>query len=228
MKYIKTSSSQGIVYKWTNTINGKWYIGSHKGSCNDGYIASGKAVKNAMSKYGMHVFIRDILYIGEDFREVEEFVLEVLSAATDKKSYNLKNTATGGYVWTGREDTEEYKAWKLAIGSPGEKNPMYKKTHTEEAIQKIRESKLGKPSWNKGVKGYMTKEHADTFSRKGSKHTKEVLANMSRNRQGAGNSNAKKVTIESGTYLTKQEACKALGLSLYKLNKILRYQDFRD
>ena len=226
MKYIKTSSSQGIVYKWTNIVNSKWYIGSHKGSCSDGYIASGKAIKKAMSKYGMDIFTRDILYIGEDFRELEEFLLEVLSAATDKKSYNLKNTATGGYVWAGREDTEEYRAWKLTIGSPGEKNHMYLKTHTEEARLKIGESKLGKPSWNKGVKGYMSKEHAEAFSRKGYKHTKEVLANMSSKRQGGSNSNAKPVTIYGSTYPTLQEACQALGLSLYKLHQLLKvYQE---
>lgn len=32
-----TSLPHGFVYKWINLINGKWYIGSHNGTVDDGY-----------------------------------------------------------------------------------------------------------------------------------------------------------------------------------------------
>lgn len=53
------------IYKTTNTINGKLYIGSHKAtSLNfDGYFGSGKGIRNAILKYGECCFTREILEI---------------------------------------------------------------------------------------------------------------------------------------------------------------------
>ena len=86
----------GIVYKWTNKVNGKWYIGSHRGNTKDGYRASGTLVLAAFKKYGIDNFSREILYEGEDYRELEEFILSELNAKDNLKSYNLRNTAEGG------------------------------------------------------------------------------------------------------------------------------------
>lgn len=85
----------GIVYKWENIDTKKWYIGSHFGFLNDGYIGSGKVFKNAYAK-NPNKMIRSILYTGQDFRQAEEFFLLYLDAARDRKSYNMKNTALGG------------------------------------------------------------------------------------------------------------------------------------
>jgi group I intron endonuclease len=90
----------GIVYKWTNLINGKIYIGSHKGSQDDEYTASGIAIKNAFKKYGFENFKRDILYYGKDFRELEEFILEEVDAINNPLYYNMKNGAIGGWDHT--------------------------------------------------------------------------------------------------------------------------------
>lgn len=85
----------GFVYRWTNTSNCKWYIGSHKGSTTDSYIGSGKAFL-ASYKKNPSFFVREILYTGADFRELEGFILEELNAAEDRSSYNLKNSSIGG------------------------------------------------------------------------------------------------------------------------------------
>lgn len=87
---------QGFVYKWVNTINNKYYYGSHKGSIEDGYLASGTRIKSAFEKYGIENFTREILYVGPDFREVEELILETINASALKDCYNLKNTSIGG------------------------------------------------------------------------------------------------------------------------------------
>ena len=86
---------EGFVYKWTNTFNRKWYIGSHKGTPEDGYTASGWDITEAFSKYGIESFSREIIYQGEDFRELEEFILVTLDAKSDSTSYNMKNLACG-------------------------------------------------------------------------------------------------------------------------------------
>jgi hypothetical protein len=57
-----------IVYKTTNLVNGKFYIGVHKQDfflpiIFDGYLGSGLMLKRAIKKYGEENFIRETLHI---------------------------------------------------------------------------------------------------------------------------------------------------------------------
>lgn len=85
----------GFVYKWTNQINGKWYIGSHKGTIDDGYRHSSKIMLIAEEKYGIDVFTREILFEGDyekdDIRKIESEYLNKYNAAHNPSSYNRSN-----------------------------------------------------------------------------------------------------------------------------------------
>lgn len=120
----------GFVYKWVDSSNDMYYIGSHKGTVDDGYIGSGTHFNRAYSKRP-ECFTRQILYIGEDYLELEEFILEELDAANDNMSYNLKNKALG--FGSGENNPKFGK-------NKGKDNPRYGKTfrHTPESIEKIR------------------------------------------------------------------------------------------
>lgn len=85
----------GIVYRFTHKISGKWYIGSH---CKNGkkYTGSGVYWANAKIKHGLESFSYEVLYEGNNCREMEELVLMTLGAKDDPMSYNLKNEAVGG------------------------------------------------------------------------------------------------------------------------------------
>jgi len=87
---------EGFVYKWTNRLNGRWYIGSHAGVPSGRYTGSGKVFKLAIRKYGIQNFDRKILYQGSEFLAFETQILQTLNAAADPTSYNLKNFALGG------------------------------------------------------------------------------------------------------------------------------------
>lgn len=51
-----------FVYKTTNVLNGKIYIGVHStDDLNDGYMGSGKAISTAIKKYGEENFTTEIL-----------------------------------------------------------------------------------------------------------------------------------------------------------------------
>jgi uncharacterized protein (UPF0297 family) len=85
----------GFVYRWHDNSNGKYYVGSHKGNIDSKYVGSGILFKRAYKKRP-ESFEREILYVGNDYHEVEELVLLTLDAAADEKSYNMKNAAIGG------------------------------------------------------------------------------------------------------------------------------------
>ena len=86
----------GFVYRWTNTINGKKYIGSHKGTPNDGYTGSGTAFRNALKKYGRDNFTREILEYAssrEELVECEQKYLTLFECSKRKDYYNINPAA---------------------------------------------------------------------------------------------------------------------------------------
>lgn len=229
MKGIETKIL-GFVYKWTNNVNGKWYIGSHQGNPLDGYTASGKIIREAFKKYGIDNFTREILYTGDNFRSEEEKFLNYHNAASCNLSYNLKNSASGGDVWCGRRDTEEYTKYLKKLSQPGELNGMFGKKHSEEAIDKMKIAAYGREPWNKGKTGVYTKEYLERRSqtRAGFKHKLSTVQKMSQDRKGSLNSNAKKVIIEGIEYETITDASKQTGLSEYTIRKYFLNKAFRD
>lgn len=56
-----------IIYKTTNLLDGKFYIGAHSTEIlEDGYLGSGKYLKRAVLKYGRENFAREILFVYSD------------------------------------------------------------------------------------------------------------------------------------------------------------------
>jgi len=153
---------EGFVYKWVNTTNGMYYIGSHKGKPNDRYIGSGRLFKQAY-KETPESFTREIIYQGESFRELEDFVLKTLNARNDEKSYNQVNFCSPSIDYKKNkpvsEETRE-KIRQIRLGSKhtdesiaymrtlhkGEDNAFYGKTHTEESKRKMSEAKKNDPN----------------------------------------------------------------------------------
>lgn len=84
------------IYKITNKINDKFYVGMHKThNLNDGYMGSGKLIKRAIKKYGGENFAKEILHIfdNEEDMKNKEKELVVLSEI----SYNLCEGGKGGF-----------------------------------------------------------------------------------------------------------------------------------
>lgn len=59
------------IYKITNLLNGKMYIGQHTTSnIDDGYMGSGKIILRALKKYGVENFRKEWLMFCEDEEEL--------------------------------------------------------------------------------------------------------------------------------------------------------------
>lgn len=92
------------IYKTTNKINGKVYVGQHK-VCSifakDNYIGSGgKRYQNAIKKYGKENFSKEIITIAMSQLEadaLEEYYIDKYDSTNPEKGYNtLKGGQSSG------------------------------------------------------------------------------------------------------------------------------------
>jgi len=91
-----------IIYKITNTINSRIYIGKRNLVKDDFeasiYYGSGKLIKRAIAKYGIENFTREILYecsSEEEMNEKEKFYIEKLGSLVPI-GYNIQSGGEGG------------------------------------------------------------------------------------------------------------------------------------
>ena len=84
------------IYKITNKINGKFYIGKHQTkNLNDGYMGSGKLIRNAIQKYGKENFSKEILHVFDSEEEMNAKEKELV--VVSEMSYNLCDGGNGGF-----------------------------------------------------------------------------------------------------------------------------------
>lgn len=84
-----------IVYKTTNMVNSKFYIGVHNGS-NDGYLGSGSLLKEAIRKYGRDCFIRETISTFDTSEEAYEYEKSLITDDLISSS-DCYNIGPGGY-----------------------------------------------------------------------------------------------------------------------------------
>ena len=187
------------IYKITNKINGKIYIGQHKHLENekfDQYMGSGKLIKDAISKYGIDNFTKEILEecTKENVNEREIYWIDKLKAR--ENNYNI---SAGGGQGDSTLGTQVYNNGKnlkyIKIGDPipnGYVKGSIKGFHTRKG--RLSRSKLLKGQnknripWNKG-------KHNDNekvrLNAENAKNTMKITGIL----KGANNPRAKTFTL---------------------------------
>lgn len=176
-----------IVYKTTNTTNGKFYIGKHStDNIDDGYIGSGVILSLAVKKYGKDKFVREVIKEFGDEASAYQFERELIEAIglDPTKCYNACKGGVG--FWKGMTHTPEARA-KISASNTG-------KRHSPEAREKMSLSRLGKPiSEEAKVKlkeANLGKTHSDdtkakiSASNTGKTRSAEFCANASERMKG--------------------------------------------
>lgn len=114
------------IYKITNKINGKFYIGKHiTENLNDDYMGSGKLIKKSIEKYGKENFEKEIIkiYNNEHDMNIAESLLIDL---TDNQTYNLQPGGKGSWSYVNHNKLNNNEE------SKNKKSDTMKKYWTEE------------------------------------------------------------------------------------------------
>lgn len=198
------------IYKITNNINGKIYIGKRSCKCDiivDTYFGSGIALKSAIKKYGKENFTKTILNICESDKEAYEIEKKIVDIDFLKRTdtYNL----CGGGIGPGF----------------GEVHPSFGKPLSEETKLKIsvnhsrhfkgkHHSQESKEKLSINCVSFKGKHHTDesktkmSISQTGKRHSEETKLKMSV---------AKKGTARSPESIAKYITTRALNKSKKEL-----------
>lgn len=203
----------GYIYKTTNLINGKIYIGMHKSSIFDyKYMGSGLFIKQAFKKYGRNNFNCELVDVAENIQELknkEIYYIKLFNSRNLKIGYNIHR---GGYGGSDKGRSPETLA-KMSASLKGKKSWTEGKHLSEETRKKISLAHIGKKG-NCSMLGKKMSEESRlkmSIAHKGIKHTEEYKKMMSEKMKG------KKFTKQHCENLSKAKKGKPSKLKGRKL-----------
>ena len=156
------------IYKITNEINHKVYIGQHiytdENDPMHNYWGSGRYIKMAIAKYGKENFTKEVLYKRISLQETANDI-EIRTIAKYRELLGKRNV------------------YNVAIGGVGGSAHKCKR-HSEETRRKMSEAHKGNPSWNKGK--HLSEEHKRKLSeaKKGHITSEETRRKLSEAHKG--------------------------------------------
>lgn len=160
-----------FIYKTTNLINGKYYIGMHStDDLNDGYIGSGKILRRSIAKYGIKNFKFQILEQLPSRKLLKKREEELVNEEQIKNllCMNLQLGGGGGFI-------DENHAKKCHEGSSKYQKKKWKNKEYRNKIVSLLPERI-KRTHKAGKLKY------DNF--KGKKHTKKTRERMSASKKG--------------------------------------------
>lgn len=178
------------VYKITNLINGKIYVGVHKThDINDEYMGSGVYLGRSKEKHGIENFKKDILMVLDT--EDEMFEIEELIVDSDfikrKDTYNMKIGGHGGWDYLNSNLTNSQRIAIATSGGKAFSNRLNSDSNFKRDFSdKVRQNNI-KRMQNPVRDGFL-----NSSGFKGKTHTEEVRKRISEaakiKQKGSGNS----------------------------------------
>lgn len=239
-----------VIYKTTNLINGKFYIGKDSRN-NPSYLGSGLALLKAIDKYGRNNFKKEILQTCTNLTELskaEIYWAEKLGAYNRVNSYNIAICGQGGNLGEVvnnkisqkakerlQEITPEQKAKRVAKFK--QTIQMRDSEQKKKVFDNMSKAKKGQSSWLKGrpmpeeTKAKLRKPKSEEFKQKlrNKIRTSEHSANISKAKTGKPApkfwKKVNQLDINTGEIIkvwsSMTEAAKALNTSCSNIKKII-------
>lgn len=144
------------IYKITNSVNGKFYIGSsndikqrwneHKSKLKSNRHVN-KKLQNAWNFYGEDKFLFEVVESTDDNQSIlferEQHYFDLFKPYMRDIGYNICPKASGGDTITHNPNREQF-VQKMSTLCAGENNPMFGKTHTSDTIALQKEKSKGR------------------------------------------------------------------------------------
>jgi group I intron endonuclease len=239
-----------IIYKTTNLINGKIYIGKDKHN-NENYLGSGKILKQAIQKYGKENFKKEIIEECKDEKlwlEREIYWIEYFNST--KIGYNIALGGHGGDTISNnpnkddirKRHSEKMKDPNVNKNKARGRKPIIKKRDDPNWINPQKGKKCssrGRPSNKKGIPNqkhsewmkennpFRGKTHSEEHKQKlkeinSKPKSEEHKRKISETLKGNKPGNMRKVEIESVIYESLTEASRQLQLSISTVKNRLK------
>lgn len=220
------------VYKTTNIVNGKYYIGVHKCNahlcktrCN--YLGSGNAIKNAIKKYGKENFFKETIKEFGDYESAYLFEAKMVKdeQVRDSMCYNLclGGGATPETLPQNKECDINGVKYKSISHASIELNTYPKAISDYINFGKELPKSTTKDCTIDGIYFNSYSEAASYFNTNRYTIKRWIKNNNGYSKNKCTKRAAKKVTIDSIAFNSYREACDYYGVSLRTLKSWLNY-----
>jgi hypothetical protein len=171
-----------FIYKTTNLLNGKYYIGMHStDDLNDGYMGSGRRLKYSINKYGKENHKVEILEFFDSRKELRDREEEIVNLNEIAKEECMNLTVGGkGSFYVINENNLNNKSNQCSLGGKA-------------FSKKLKNDENFKDSWAKKQREGLKKAHREgrmkswkeIYNWTGKKHSEETKKKMSNSSKGA-------------------------------------------
>lgn len=159
----------GFIYIWYDRKHKRYYIGSHWGTIDDGYICSSRWMRKAHKRRPQDFKRRILKFVSTSRKQLLEEETRYLSMIKDDevriRYYNLRRSAIGH--WTADDNKSKTIGEKISNTMKTSEYRDKRHKHSDETKQKMSEARKGikmsdeakqklsvymknKPAWNKG------------------------------------------------------------------------------
>lgn len=167
-----------FIYKTTNLLNNKFYIGMHSTSnLKDGYIGSGTSLRHAVRKYGVNNFKLEIIEWCENREILIQREKEIITEdyINNINCYNMKPVGTGGF-----NNIEHQFKCSQSAGLKHKKRMI-----EDEEYRKKRQSQISIANYKRLERGDLIPINK-IYSWNGKKHKPETIEKMKNSKKGQG------------------------------------------